>query len=540
MTDVIVVGSGPGGANAAVPLVEAGLDVLLLDVGEEETRYSPIIPAEPFRTIRETDDQQHRYFLGDEFEGIPFGKVGLGAQLTPPRRYVFTSGMSRLPVQSSTFQLTESLALSGLGAAWGAGVFPFSDAELSGWPINRSELDKHYRAVAERIGTTGGQDDDLAHLTGGHATMPPVEVDTNAAAVLSRYMRKRDALASEGFFMGRTPLAICTEAHRGRGPLRYLDMEFWADSDRSVYRPRFTIEELKARRNFRYESRRLVQSFEESADDVQVVAENLDSGEHTAYRARALVLAAGTTSTARIVLRSLGKFGQPVPLMCNPYTYVPGVNVGMIGRAAADRRYSLAQLTGIYVPPGKDEGLIVTQLFTYRSLLTFKLLKEAPIAYREALRIMQLLASAFVILGISHDDRPSPARNCRLERGAGGSDTLVVNYELTSDEESRVRRNESKVIRFFRRLGCWPIRAIHPGHGSSIHYAGTFPMAEEGSELTCDADCRLRATRGVYLADGSAFPYLPAKGLTFTIMANANRIGTHLAKRLAAGGSAAA
>src|SRR5687767_1546134 len=150
VTDVIVVGSGPGGANAAVPLVEAGLDVLLLDVGEEETRYSPIIPAEPFTTIRETDDQQHRYFLGDEFEGIPFGKVGLGAQLTPPRRYVFTSGMSRLPVQSSTFQLTESLALSGLGAAWGAGVFPFSDAELSGWPISRSELDPHYRAVAER------------------------------------------------------------------------------------------------------------------------------------------------------------------------------------------------------------------------------------------------------------------------------------------------------------------------------------------------------------------------------------------------------
>jgi choline dehydrogenase-like flavoprotein len=539
MIDVIVVGSGPGGANAAVPLVESGLNVLLLDVGAKDTRYTPLIPSETFRTIRETDDQQHRYFLGDDFEGVPFGKVGLGAQLTPPRRYVFTSGMSRMPTESSTFQLSESLALSGLGAAWGAGVFPFSEKELAGWPITRTDLDPHYKAVAARIGTTGGRGDDLEQWMGGYATMPPIDIDTNAETVLERYEQRRDALMREQFFMGRTPLAICTNEHRGRGPHRYLDMEFWADTDRSVYRPRFTIEELAPRRNFTYESRRFVRSFEESGEGVEVVAENVDSGELLTYRARALILAGGTTSSARIVLRSLGKYDQPVPLMCNPYTYVPGINVRMIGRQARDRRHSLAQITGVYAPPA-DEGLIVTQLFSYRSLLTFKLLKEAPVAYREALRMMQLLTSSFMILGISHDDSPSPARNLRLERRSDGTDTLVVNYELSAAEKSRHKRNEAKVIRFFRRLGCWPIKAVQPGHGSSIHYAGTFPMMAEGAELTCDRECRLRATRAVYLADGSPFPYLPAKGLTFTIMANANRIGALLADKLAMGGSAAA
>lgn len=539
MIDVIVVGSGPGGANAAVPLVEKGLNVVLLDVGEEDTRYAKLIPPESFRSIRENDTEQHRYFLGDDFEGVPFGKVGLGAQLTPPRQYVMTSAASRRATESSTFQLSESLALSGLGAAWGAGVFPFSEAEVAGWPISRAELQPHYAAVASRIGTTGG-DDALADELGEFTTMPPVELDTSAQVVLDRYTSRRDSFTREGFFMGRTPLAICTNPLRGRGPAAYLDMEFWADSDRSVYRPRFTIEELKPRPNFSYEQKRFVRSFAESEAGVEVTAENTESGALETYRARALVLAAGTTSSARIILRSLGRYGQSVPLLCNPYTYVPAVNLRMIGRPARDRRLSLAQLTGLYAPQGRALGMVVTQLFSYRSLMTFKLLKEAPIAYREGLRMMQLLTSAFAILAINHDDTASALRHCYLGRGVGESDHLVVNYELSSEETARHVRDEAQVIRFFRRLGCWPIKRIHPGHGSSIHYGGTFPMAADGSDLSCDRECRLRATRAVYLADGSPLPYLSAKGLTFTIMANANRVGSLLAERLAAGGSATA
>jgi choline dehydrogenase-like flavoprotein len=60
--------------------------------------------------------------------------------------------------------------------------------------------------------------------------------------------------------------------------------------------------------------------------------------------------------------------------------------------------------------------------------------------------------------------------------------------------------------------------------GSSVHYAGTLPMAHEGGALTCDANGRLRGLRGAWIADGAAFPTLPAKNLTFTLMANATRM----------------
>ena len=52
MTDVVIVGSGPGGVNAAAPLVAAGRRVLMLDYGNVDPRYAPLIPHRPFTDIR--------------------------------------------------------------------------------------------------------------------------------------------------------------------------------------------------------------------------------------------------------------------------------------------------------------------------------------------------------------------------------------------------------------------------------------------------------------------------------------------------------
>jgi hypothetical protein len=160
-------------------------------------------------------------------------------------------------------------------------------------------------------------------------------------------------------------------------------------------------------------------------------------------------------------------------------------------------------------------------------------MKESPLAHRETLRIMRLLIPHFAILGIHHPDRPTPHKRCALHRGAGGApDRLRIDY-APDDRELRVQRSdERRMLRLFRRLGCVPLRTIRPGHGANIHYAGTFPMAPSGGELTCDLEGRLRATRAVYLADGSVFPWLPAKGLTFTLMAHADRVGRLVGRRL--------
>jgi choline dehydrogenase-like flavoprotein len=67
-------------------------------------------------------------------------------------------------------------------------------------------------------------------------------------------------------------------------------------------------------------------------------------------------------------------------------------------------------------------------------------------------------------------------------------------------------------------------------NGFSSHYAGTIPHSSEEREFTLAPDGRLHGTRSVYVADGSGFRFLPALGLSWTLMANAHRIARGLAR----------
>jgi choline dehydrogenase-like flavoprotein len=278
MTDVLVVGSGPGGVNAAARLVEAGRRVTMLDYGNRDDHYAGLIPRRPFSELRREDPEQHRYLLGDRFEGIPFGPVRVGAQLTPPRMHILADAAERQPVDAPGFAASMSLARGGLGAGWSAGVFPFGDDELADMGLSVADLQPHYDAVAERIGVAGNDADLERFLPRSPSIMPGLEMDSNAETVWARYQRKRSALNAEGFYLGQTRLAVCTRAHRGRGAYDYLDLDYWADKDRSVYRPQWTLDELVDKPNFTYLDRRFVHGFTEAGDRVVVLAEEVDSG----------------------------------------------------------------------------------------------------------------------------------------------------------------------------------------------------------------------------------------------------------------------
>jgi choline dehydrogenase-like flavoprotein len=311
---------------------------------------------------------------------------------------------------------------------------------------------------------------------------------------------------------------------RGRQATRYWDMDFWSDAGKSVYRPRWTVDELRAHARFELVQRQLVTAFAETGDFVEVKTRNVDTGALETHRARTLVLGAGTLGSTQIALRSIGA-GARVPIVCNPHTYMGLLNLNHHGKPIHPERHSLAQLCLVHAPDGPARPFTVGHLYSYRSLLLFRLMMDAPLPHRDGIEILRHLSPSFVVMILQHADAPTAAKYLELE-----GDRLRIEYALSASEQAVIDAIEADITKSLYRLRCIKMRTVRPGHAASTHFAGTLPMQDRDAPLTTDRDGKLRGTRRVYVVDGSVFPKLPSKGLTFTMMANANRIATAIAR----------
>jgi hypothetical protein len=310
-------------------------------------------------------------------------------------------------------------------------------------------------------------------------------------------------------------------------------MDFWGDARRSVFRPRYLVEDLARRPRFRLMLGTLVRSFRCSESEVAVDAVDAYTGESCPLRARRLLLCAGAINSARIALHALGLHDVAVPILCNPYVYVPCIALRMLGRAAVERRHSLSQLTALYAPPEDPEDVVSAQLYAYRSLLLFKLVKEMPLPAWAGLQVARLVVNALCIVGVHHSDSPHSGKTMQVRRSEGSSMPMVQFEHAPDDEETRRRqRRERELSRLLRRLSLFPYARIDPGAASSVHYAGTLPMMDRRAPFSTHPDGRLCGAPRVYVGDSATWRHLPAKGLTLTIMANALRIADHLIEDL--------
>jgi hypothetical protein len=532
--DYIVVGSGATGAIAAYSLAESGVNVAVLDVGVEDEAYKNSIPDKDFISIRKEESQQHNYFLGKNFEGIPWDTIKVGSQLTPPRNFLTRLSDQLIPFSSDSFKPMESMAKGGLGGGWGLGCYMFSRADLDAIGLKEDEMRNAYQAVADHIGISGAKDDGAPYcLQDLENIQPASKLEKNLSDIFSAYNNKKENLNKRGVFVGRTGLALLTEDKDGRSGLKYKDMDFWTDRDGSGYRSWMTIDQLSKRPNFSYHKNCLVLRFKEHAEGVDVIVKRTDTKEEQIFTCKKLILSPGVLGTARIVIRSFDHQKEQLPVICNPYSYIPCVQWRMLGKEIERQKTGFGQLM-LFLDENKDNFDVGSvALFSYRSLLLFKLIKETPLNFADSRIIMQYLQSSFTIAGMHHPERPSASKFIRMEKNEHSftGDILTGQYILSEKEKNINLQREQKIKSVLKSLGCLPLKTVHTPEGGSIHYAGTLPFNTNGEKFGLYPDGKLAGTKNVFVADGSGFNYLPAKGLTFTLMANAYNVAKNSLKK---------
>ena len=531
MRHVVVVGSGASAVHFSVGALERGWRVTMLDVGRAAP--APVRRDDSFADLKHTLEDPADYFLGPRVEGVLFpGNRGEYYGFPPHKGYIF-EGLGAFRSRASGFEALTSFGRGGLAEAWTGGSFPFNAAELADFPVSFDELAPFYDEVARRIGISGASDD-LARFMPVHAHLrAALDLDQHSRVLLQRYGRARETLNRDlRVWVGRSRAATTRDDFDGREGCTNLGRCLWGCPRESLYTPSITLRELERRPNFAYVPGRFVTRFDvDGAQRVTgVEALEIASGKRETHACDRAVLAAGTLVSSKIYLDSCRRIGGRAPtlrgLMDNRQVLLPFVNLSMLLKAHDPRTYQYHQLAlGLEREPAKHyvHGLITT----LKTALIHPIVQSVPFDMKSALHVFKNAHAALGILNVNfHDDRRD-TNTLELEQD-GEESRLAISYAPARDEAQRMHESLGTLRRALRKLGCIvpPGMAYVRPMGASVHYAGTLPMSATRAPQTTSASCECHDFAGLFFVDGTTLPFLPAKNLTFTLMANAARVAS--------------
>jgi choline dehydrogenase-like flavoprotein len=530
---VVVVGSGASGVHFALSLLRKGRSVTMLDVGRHGA--NPVNPESSLTGLKESLPDPTEYFLGSRYTGalLP-GDGGEYYGIPPGKDYVFDP-LPEFEVAPSGFAPLFSFAQGGLAQAWTAGCYPFNADELADFPFTYSELAPHYDEVARRIGITG-EVDDLARFMPAHGhLLPPLRLDEHSERLMRAYEQRRERLHQVGAYMGRTRVATLSQPLGSRQPCSYLGRCLWGCPRGALYTPRHTLQECLAFPQFQYIPGVEVTHFRIGPGPriQSVVARGLDDRRERVYPAERLALAGGALVSAKIFLTSILRDGgeriRLRGLMDNRQVLVPFINPRLIGKPFAAESYQY-HLIGMGLETQAPRDYVHAQITTLKTALLHPIIQRLPFDLSTSTVVMRGLHAALGIVNVNLRDTRRDENYVELA-GDGERPGLRIHYGPDSTERVRIADAMRRVKHALGVLGC----VVPPGMshvrpmGASVHYAGMIPMTRTPAPFTATEYCESRDVGNVFLVDGTTFPFLPAKNITFTLMANAVRVAEETA-----------
>ena len=523
---VTVVGSGASGVHFALTVLQRGGTVRMIDVGR--AGRSPVLPEATLAQLKDRLPDPSAYFLGDRFEAVLLPGVSDEYYGTPPSKDFVFDHPAGFEYATSGFSPLFSFAQGGLAEVWTGGCYPLTPEEVADFPFAHSDLARSYGVVAERIGISG-ETDDLARFMPVHEHLqPPLTLDAHSERLLASYAGVRARLNRSGAYFGRSRVATLSRPLGSRQPCDYTGRCLWGCPRLSLYTPSQTLKECLTYPGFEYVSGAEVRHLRLGNDNrITGVVARMESGEEKEFEAGRVALAAGALLSTKIFLttmmRERGTRLRLPGLMDNRQVLMPFVNLGMIGRPFSSETYQY-HLLGMGLESESPKDYVHGQITTLKTALTHPLIQRVPLDLGAATRAFRAVHGALGLVNVNFRDTRRTSNFVELL--ADDPSRIRIHYEPDADEPARMKSALRRVRRALRSLNC----VVPPGMmhvrpmGASVHYAGTLPMTRTGGSLTVDEVGHSRDIQGLYFVDGATFPFLPAKNLTFTLMANATRI----------------
>lgn len=508
--DNLVVGTGHAGLAAAMALRGEGRPVEVLDFGHD-------LPAERLAKIDQlaghSPDRWDPELARHLFPRQQASTDGVEARLAFGSDFVYRPSPF-LELQARDCEVKTSHAFGGFGNVWGGAMLPYGPRSLASWPVPAGEMAEAYRRVLTYV-PLAGEPDDLARDFPLFTDQPvPLPRSPWSETIVGALGRRRAALARDGVTAGRARMAV--DASSGSTGCRHCGRCLDGCPYGALFNPRSLWGRLEEE-GVRVHRGWYACEVEEEGDVVHLIARNVRDGATRRWTARRLYLAAGHLSTARIVLRSLGRFDRPVRVADSQYFFFPILTwKGVDAPVDFTLAEAFAEISNDRLGP-RDVHL---QIYAPNDIIIDTIRSTLP-----AIAPTRWLERRFVLVqGFLHSDD-----SAHLEMTVRPPRNGIDRVEIAGVPNPRARAVAREVQRIMRRR-MKGYGAVPPGRptmvppGRSFHSGASFPMGGTDPVLRSDLEGRPAGLRRTHIVDSAAFPDVAGSTIAFTIMAHADRV----------------
>jgi choline dehydrogenase-like flavoprotein len=518
-----VIGSGPAGVACAKALLAQGVRVAMLDAGLQ-------LEPEKVALVRQMATRDPAHWTAHERTAIKSGLVagvkGIGQKLQFNSDFAYRGIAGKNSWRGAGTGLLPSLALGGLSNVWGAAMLPHRDEDIGDWPVKNAALAPHYRAVTE-FAEVSAQSDGLDDWFPLYQDQPQaLRTGAQAAVLLRNLDRQRDELHGAGWRFGQSRIAVrAQESPHGRG-CTYCRECMGGCVYECIYNSAFTVREMLADKKISYHGNVIVKQVREQGKKIIIEGVDWRTNAPLKFEGARGYLAAGVVPTAQIFLRSQAAYDRPLILRDSQYFMLPLLTARRTPDVQTEAFYTLSQIFLEICQPRVSAHTVHLQLYMHSDIIGS--------AVRQSLGPLKFLAPLLdgrliIIQGFLHS---SESRTITMTlRRDGENDFLQLEPQINPETRPAVKRVVGELLKRSRALGGMVLpsllQILEPGR--SFHSGGSLPMRTHPGEFESDLLGRPHGWSRLHIVDASVLPSIPATTITYSVMANAHRIGTQAA-----------
>ena len=514
--DVVIVGSGPGGATMAWRLARTGKRILLLERGD-------YLPRERENWSSQAVFNEARYQTSEFWYGLD------GRPFHPGLHY-YVGGNSKV-FGGVLLRLREA----------DFGEIRHPDGVSPRWPLGYETFEPYYQQAEELYHVHGLRGEDPTEPPSNKPyAYPPVSHEP-------RIQQLFDGLKREGLHPFHLPVGVLLDEHDGRvaphSPCIRCDAfdgypcatNGKADAQIICVDPTLAAYPNVTLWTGAYVERLLTDAKGGAVTGLEVMR----NGERLTVSGDVVVVACGALSSALLMLRSAndahpqglanasGQVGRnymrhnnstvlAISRTPNPTRFQKTLGLNDFYFGADDWDYPLGHIQMV----GKSDG---TQIKGEGLPALLQWFPDQPFDW---------LARHSLDFWLTSEDLPRPENRIFYDGGR-------VVLDLTQTNAESHRRLRAKLQGLCDRLDIHPHlfdRELYLGKdvpiGGTAHQAGTLRFGADPATSVLDLDCRAHGIDNLYVTDASFFPSIGAVNPTLTLIANALRVGDHIAGRL--------